>query len=490
MFASRCPHCGSRTELASEIWESSGRLTRLRRCLSCGRETAVETKWAGRRPPSESAGSRRRTTAALWLGSVLAFVWIIVRVVDYANRATIYRGVADALEAFRAPVSIVAIAVLTLLAVLWARRGAISRVDRVLVEQLQLRVKGDSGLVISVAEGHEGIGHDHELARDREREARIIHEFTAIGRRMARCQSDAEPSAGAVEEAHRTFLRIGRELGELMGAGEAPARAILSSPASHMLLRVPLELSGLPWELAVLRDGSSPLWQLFAIGRQAIVPAGTARRTRDVRLPLRVLLLADLESDVPGRALPRAAREAAEIMELGAQRPDVLRVVRRTPRTASQLDELVAEGFDVIHFAGHGCRAPDGSAAWSLADGATAAPAEMRAPVDAPLLVFSNACVPSDEGGERSGGLGGALAEAFLTWGARAYVGPFWELNDGGGAAFAKAFYGALADGATLGVATQSARLISSAAHAATWASYVLYGDPTLAPAPRSSEQR
>jgi len=484
MFASRCPHCGGRTEPVSETWESSGRLLHVDRCVSCGRETARESAWPGQRPPSSTIAGRRRAGGALRLGIALAALWIVLRIIDYGSRATVYGFVADGLERFRSPVWIVVIVVLTALLVWLAQRSRAASVDELLVEHVQLRVRGEDTLEVSVAEGHDAVGHEHQIERDMKREARLVDDFVRLGTRGSR-DGQVPGSEASGEEARRKLLSIGRELGELMGAGDAASRAILESRASHMLLRVPAELAGLPWELAVLREGSGPLWQLFAMARQAVVPVPSCRAGRDVRLPLRVLLLADLERDAPGRGLPEAAREAAEIMELGAQRPDVLRIVRRTPTSRSELDELLAEGFDIIHFAGHGARGADGSASWALTDGAVS-PAELRTPLDPPMLVFSNACVPSGD----DAGMGGALAEAFLRWGARAYVGPLWDLSDRGSAAFARFFYSAGADGATLGDAMQAARRASSASHAVVWAGYVLYGDPTKVPARDASRRR
>ncbi len=484
MFASRCPHCGGRTEAVSETWESSGRLLHVDRCVSCGRETALESTWPGRQPPSSTVSGRRGAAGALRLGAALAALWIILRIIDYSSRATVYGFVADALEAFRSPVWIGVIGVLTTLLVWLARRSRVARADELLVEHVQLRVRGEDALAVSVAEGHDAVGQEHEIERDTGREARLLDEFVRLGRRGSR-GGQLPGSEASGDEARRKLLSIGRELGDLMGAGAAPSRAILASRASHMLLRVPSELAGLPWELAVLRDGSGPLWQLFAMARQAVVPVSRGGSAREIRLPLRVLLLADLESDAPGRGLPEAAREAAEIMELGAQRPDVLRIVRRTPRSQAELEELLGERFDIIHFAGHGTRTADGSAAWALPSG-PASPAGLRTLVDPPMLVFSNACVPSGEDAR----MGGALAEAFLGWGARAYVGPFWDLSDRGSAVFARAFYAAVADGATLGDAMQTARRVSSAIHAVTWAGYVLYGDPTKAPARDASRRQ
>jgi len=481
VFATRCPYCGGRTEPVSETWETGGRLVRVRACASCGRESARETRWEGRRPPSESARTRGAVRAALWGGGTLAILWIILRLTDYGGRSSLYAGVAATLEAFRHPGWAALLVVFTVLVLLRARRLRATPVGSPLVEYVQLRA-GENTLAVSVFEGHEGTGHDHEAPRDRELEETVRARFAALGRGAALGgDSDGVRLAG---ESRRALRSLGTDLGTLLGKDGAAGRAIVDSAATHMSLRVPRELSDIPWELAVLREGSGALWRIFGIARQAVVPTARRRGARRRRLPLRVLLLADLERGVPGRELPEAAREASELMELGAKRPEVLRIVRRTPRTAAELVQLLDEGFDIIHFAGHG-GAPDGEAAWTLADGVTVAPAALKAPVEPPALVFSNACVSAGGGV----GLGGELAEAFLSWGTQAYVGPLWELSDHGGAAFAREFYEALADGATLGMAMQAAKIASAAANSLAWLGYVLYGDPTAAPASDGPEQ-
>ncbi|MCD4689971.1 CHAT domain-containing protein, partial [bacterium] len=483
MFMFRCPRCGGRTELISEMWRSSdGDLTRVRRCVACGHESALQGHWHGGRPPSEKRSGLSASGGVMWSGAVLVIVWISLRVIDYGDRSDLYDGVTSLLEAFRSPVCLAVILVAVIAAALRRGRGGTAQRDALLVQDVQLRTNGELGLTVAVAEGLGAVGRDYELTRDRAREAAVSADLETLARRAAR-GVDGEPSdAAGIEDVHRTLYSLGRELGAMLDDGPTGAgRAILESPASHMLLRVPSELAGLPWELAVLREGSRPLWEMFALSRQAVVRRAALRARRGTRLPLRVLLLADLEADTVDRGLPAAEREAAELMELGGRRPDVLRVVRRTPRTAADLDALLAEGFDVVHFAGHGGRSAEGAPGWILADGAVVAAEDLRVPPEPPVLIFSNACVPP--GSVAGTALAGDLAETFLAWGASSYLGPFWELHDGGSALFARGFYEALAEGATLGLAVQTARRASYSAHAATWASYVLYGDPTLTPA-------
>ena len=85
-------------------------------------------------------------------------------------------------------------------------------------------------------------------------------------------------------------------------------------------------------------------------------------------------------------------------------------------------------------------------------------------------------------------------ANAFLLAGAQHYIGSAWEMPDEPSAAFATAFYQALAQGFSVGEAVRHARLTlveRDGDESAVWASYVLYGDPTtryLEPVPHDSE--
>ena len=124
MIASRCPYCGGRTEPSSETWEAGGRLLRVRRCVSCGRETTLESAWPGRLPPSATVSGVRLARGALWVGGGLAIFWVVLRrLADYGDRLIVYNGIKNALEAFRSPLWIGVIVVVTSVVVWRGRRG-------------------------------------------------------------------------------------------------------------------------------------------------------------------------------------------------------------------------------------------------------------------------------------------------------------------------------------------------------------------------------
>ena len=74
------------------------------------------------------------------------------------------------------------------------------------------------------------------------------------------------------------------------------------------------------------------------------------------------------------------------------------------------------------------------------------------------------------------------LASSFILGGALGLIGTLWPIFDEGAAEFASTFYESLLAGQSLGEAMRLARLRvrESRPHDVTWASFVLYGDPTL----------
>lgn len=263
------------------------------------------------------------------------------------------------------------------------------------------------------------------------------------------------------------------------------ARALLrDAPSTDVHLTLDEQLLGLPWELC--HDGREFLGLRHRVGRRV----GTAQHEAPARAHperLRVLVIAD-----PTGTLPQAGAEAEEICALLDTVPDteVTLLGGRAVRRVALLSAI--EEHDVVHFAGHSHwdAADPSRSGWRLAEGILTASAlsKLRRP---PLLVFSNSCeagaVATRRGGYRYEGHALGIGNAFLRAGVHSYVGTFWVIHDAESVRVATECYRALAGGATLGTALQGAR--RAAADAATgggltWASYVLYGDPSFAPMP------
>ncbi|MCA9713572.1 MAG: CHAT domain-containing protein, partial [Myxococcales bacterium] len=326
-------------------------------------------------------------------------------------------------------------------------------------------------------------------------------------------------STAATEAEWNYLASLGDSLGEdLLGDLRAPLdqlqrelEASRPNQLVHLALRVPRELMRYPWEL--MRDGTQMLAQRFAVGRQVWSDSTRIieRIERDAD-PLRVLIVGDPTLHAPYASDAQLAGARDEAEEVAALFEDLTRefgraldfrrdrdVFIRTTLTRAAMRRLLRDnGYDIVHFAGHGrfsAGRPERSA-WLLSDGPLWASelrntfAWSRSP---PWLIYANACeagMTSDREGPRYTGDVFGLATACINQGVEAYVAPLWPLDDRAGKHMATSFYRELMlQRATLGAALHQARLETEKASRArartgfgifdiSWASMVLYGDP------------
>jgi hypothetical protein len=158
---------------------------------------------------------------------------------------------------------------------------------------------------------------------------------------------------------------------------------------------------------------------------------------------------------------------------------------------------LMSSDYDIIHYAGHAVfdrERPDQSGL--ILDGAEVCFAQkIQRLLQGSPLVFLNACesarlreandrpVPDGayEGDPKEG-----LASAFVYGGALACIGTLWPVLDTEAPEFAIAFYNAVLDGHPIGEAMLIARRTAAETFPCnpSWASFVLYGDPTFSLGP------
>ncbi len=485
-----CPRCRGEIEIEEEVWRrDSGTIIRSHRCRSCGARLTSSVDWSAGYPPSGIVPRRR--AAGVWFAVtiVLLAIWVALRAAPYGMRASVYRSVSGAVEGFAAPVwGVLLVLCVLLLGGLWLRlrRGPVERPLAGLAPDVHLRAEPPGSITVVIADARGGAARDFVITRRPDDETRILKGFDDLAQKSAAFEgtgagggSTRHPHSGSSEWQGRVYA-LGLEIGERI-LGEAPElrEKLLELPGDHLLLRIQPELSRIPWELTVARPGAQFLWQLFHVSRQIRGDIETPERRPRSGGPLKLLLLANLEAGRPGRDLPDAEREASLLLDLSTDRPDLMKVVRRTPRSAEELALMVSEGYDVIHFASHTSRLEHGMG-WILADGEPASPSEIgRRGGFAPSLVFSNSC-GAGAGGSIEEGAPDDMARLFLTLGVPAYLGTLWELHDVGSARFAESFYRALAAGSTLAAAVTKARESLLDAHPITWANYVLYGDPAV----------
>jgi CHAT domain-containing protein len=171
--------------------------------------------------------------------------------------------------------------------------------------------------------------------------------------------------------------------------------------------------------------------------------------------------------------------------------------------TVNDIRDLLRQGrFDIVHYAGHAHfdkADPEGSA-WLMSDGFLRAQ-EIRNTLawteTPPWLVYANACEAGmDAEGPTSRYQGDVfgLATAFINQGVSAYIAPLWPVQDEVAAKLATDFYEALLlDRLSLGEALRRGKIALKqdllaegddqeplpSSIALSWASTVLYGDPT-----------
>ena len=482
----RCPRCGGPATVEKEIWTRSDRtVSRSLLCTLCGAEFSARVMSGRAAPPCEAPAGRGRRLA--WIPALLLAAWLALRLLPYGGRAGLYRTVATVLEGFRSPIWAGALTLVALL--LLVRRGGTRRAIRIshptLAPDVHIREEGVGTLAVVLSATRGGTATDFVVARRPDEEERIYRRLSELAARSVAFTPDGVGSPGSREarelraEVRREIHSLGVVAGEVLLGDDGGAREqLFDLPGDHLLLRIQPGLARVPWELVVERPGAQFLWQRYHVARQVRDEADAAAPRPRGQGPLRVLLLANLEVDDPGRALPAAEAEAMELLEIAAREPGRMRVVRRTPRSAEELRAFTAEGFDVVHFAGH-TAAGDASGGWVVRGGAAVDPASVLADAGTvPVVVFANACRSGP--GVSAAPWGANAGARLLRAGVAAYVGTIWELDDAGSADFARVFYRSILSGATAGEAMTAARAALTELRPFTWANYALYGDPTL----------
>jgi hypothetical protein len=343
--------------------------------------------------------------------------------------------------------------------------------------------------------------------------AYLIAAFESDGRKEWSCRTSLL-TAGAKAAVLTGSIRVGRadlarHLAPLeQGSASARDRARIGTALGQLLL-APSVREGLvamhsrPLVVVHEREASRVPWEVLRVGdSHPALGAGLSRRFQSEALsvarwredgrgagPLRVLLVIDPTSDLPGAAAEggalherlRAASAAVDVLQgRDATRPRVLAA-------------LGAGGYDVLHFAGHAWfDASNPGAGGLVCAGQQILRGSDLEPITAlPALVFCNACEaarvrrrsavprPATSRSARSFDRGGTgIAEAFLAGGVANFLGTHWPVGDQPALAFSQALYAELLRGETLGAAVLDARRRTAALPSLDWADYVHYGNP------------
>jgi hypothetical protein len=309
-------------------------------------------------------------------------------------------------------------------------------------------------------------------------------------RTLLLAEETADSSAGETTLAEQL-----RSMGDLMYRFFVPdpiQRLLAESDSSFSITTNDLEL---PWEL--MHDGDDFLCVKRPVGR---MPMGRAF-PRKVRMRERVadrIAFLLVHADPVGN-LPSAEAEVRSIERALTdrwQKRIEIKTLIGPQTTGGALNQALLEGtFDVIHYAGHAAfesKNPDLSGL-VLHDHEVFFAQKIQSMVEGQPLVFLNACESSRTQNEQELQLTDYLAEpaeglasAFVYGGALGCIGALWPVYDQGAADFAVEFYNRLLEGSFVGEALRLARkeIREQRPDEVTWASYILYGDPTFRLAP------
>ena len=272
---------------------------------------------------------------------------------------------------------------------------------------------------------------------------------------------------------------LGHQLWGLLLTPHARTR-VSGSTTPELMLTIDDELTRIPWEL--LNDGREFLCLRFAMGRVVTTARQLAASTpRATATPLKVAVVAD-----PEGTLPEARREATHLGTVLGDRPEYQVVVN--DGTVSRAEFLAQFAHsDVLHVAGQVKYNAGNAAAGGFAvhDGRVTGAELGRLPTGASvpsLMVFTPSEPPVAGQNPHSQAAVSGLAAAILTAGVKHFVGSLRAMAGSAGFQFASDFYRLLAGGASIGLAVREARREAARRYGKTeltWATCVLYGDPT-----------
>lgn len=251
----------------------------------------------------------------------------------------------------------------------------------------------------------------------------------------------------------------------------------------HMILQIDDELLSIPWEL--LYDDSDFLSLKFSVGRMI----GTEERISTNSKPEKIKRIAIIGD--PTENLQVARNEVLSLYQSMIQRcsgVEITKPILGKDVTIEKTLEILGDGhYDVVHYAGHAMFDPNEplNSGWKLANGFLKAH-EIRKIIanTPPKIIFANSCESAKENEWSGYGYSGrnvGIAGACVLGGTSGYIGAFWRVPDDSAALLASEFYRNILSGDTLGMSlTKAKRTLRNAnPKDLSWASFVLYGDPT-----------
>lgn len=297
----------------------------------------------------------------------------------------------------------------------------------------------------------------------------IEHFVESIDRLIMDANASGDPPDGrALSDAGKGLLDTVLPRGNTSALS---VRGELTALRPGLPLLIATDDPAIPWELLKDEGGDEYIGLKFDIGRRLVSGTGASGGQRETAARPSALIVAN-----PTEDLPEAVVEARAVFRFLEHHGVRCSYLEGAKATFPAFLEQIRKKHKLIHFAGH-IRYDDAvrEYAFVLHEGKVFAASAVRSHLRSRPVVFLNGC--------ESGLVVRGLTEAFLAAGARAVVGALCRIPDGGAQTFAVAFYEAALSGRLgIGGAVRHARLAvkGKAGLGATWASFVLYGDPTL----------
>lgn len=223
-----------------------------------------------------------------------------------------------------------------------------------------------------------------------------------------------------------------------------------------------------PWEL--LHDGREFLGLAYDLGQGSVV-SGPFRLGRDIGRLEQVLIVGDPLGDLP--AARREAEHIAEWLRARGTRCEVLLGEEAT--LANVVTKLSRTQYDLLHYCGHvtiRSRPADSGLLLHRRSLLNESALLTASRIGAPPVVFVNGC--------RAVGPIANLCVSFMTMGAKVVIGTRAEVAEGSAQRFAEEFYRRLLDDETAGAAIREARRSVLNERDGAWASFLLYGNPSV----------
>lgn len=295
-------------------------------------------------------------------------------------------------------------------------------------------------------------------------------------------------------QVRRPASELVQDIGDLMYRLVVPEtmQRFLTETKSSLTIRTnDVEL---PWELMRIQTDKGP--EFLCLERPvARMPTGRAFPRRETKIDrtgksLRFLLIySDPDKDSP---LSAAGREVQQIKDALSDQVAGIDTLMPQEITGKKLNRILLDGdYDVIHYAGHAAfddEKPDlsGLLLWQKE---VFFAQKVRRLLEGRPLVFVNACESGRTANEEKPQQlerslqrpAEGIISSFIYGGAASCIGSVWPVYDQSAAEFAITFYRLVLEGYMVGEALRQARLESKSKYPAqiTWASFVLYGDPT-----------